>query len=81
MSATISCSFSHRAEQGRSLGDYKYARNYSHIANQFDFKTNNKLLIAKIINPRRDKIIMDTLVQASPKFVLRKKKFMLANLG
>ena len=33
----------------------------------------------KIINPRRDKIIMDSLLHASPKYILKKKKILPPN--
>ena len=31
-------------------------------------------MVEKIVNPRRDKTIMDSLIHASPKYILRKKK-------
>ena len=61
-------------EHNRQLEDYKRARLYPHISDEYDYRINNRLLIAKIINPRRDKIIMDSLINASNKFTLQKKK-------
>lgn len=74
MNQSAPCNFYHPSEQGKSLDDYKHNRLYSHIIDEYDFKINNKLMVQKIINPRRDKTIMDSLIHASPKYALKKKK-------
>jgi hypothetical protein len=66
----------HKGELGKSLDIYKKDKMYPHISDEYDFKINNRLLLSKIINPRRDKTIMDSLINASSKYsvCLRKKK-------
>lgn len=40
---------------------------FPHIADYYNFRINNRILLAKIINPRRDKTIMESLAHAKPK--------------
>jgi len=79
MNRTAPSNFCRRSEQGKSLQDYNQHRHFSHIVDEYDFRINNKLLVQKIINPRRDKVIMESLTHVSPKYMLRKKKIVPPN--
>jgi hypothetical protein len=63
-----------RAEQSRSLEDYRRQRAFPHIADYYNFRINNRILVSKIINPRRDKTIMESLLHAHPKYSLTHHK-------
>lgn len=39
-----------------------------HIIGEYEYRITNKLLVHKILNPRRDKLIMDSLMNASNVF-------------
>lgn len=54
-----------RTEHGKSSDDYRCSRILPHITEQYQFRINNRLLIEKIINPRRDKTIIDSLAKTT----------------
>jgi hypothetical protein len=63
-----------RGETSKSLRDYKHFHLFSHIIDDYDIRINNKLIVERIINPRRDKVIMGSLVHVPSKYFSKKKK-------
>lgn len=61
-------------EYGKSLNDYRKDKLFPHISDEYNFRINNRILISKIINPRRDKIIIDSLMHTHSKYGLKRKK-------
>ena len=52
-------------KQGQcDIGDGKW-KLLPHIIGEYEYRITNKLLVHKILNPRRDKLIMDSLLNAS----------------
>ena len=63
--------YHHRCEEKGSLDNYANKRILPHISEEYEFRITNRLLVGKILNPRRDKTIMDSLVKASNKFKVK----------
>lgn len=52
-------------KQGQSdMGDGKW-KLLPHIIGEYEYRITNKILVHKILNPRRDKLIRDSLLNAS----------------
>lgn len=61
-------------ENGQSLDEYRHSKLLPHINQQYEFRITNRLLLQKIINPRRDRTIVESLSRTTAQLCIRKKK-------
>jgi hypothetical protein len=65
----------HPGENTRqSYEEYRQPRVLPHIKEEFHYRVENRLLVDKIINPRRDKVIMESLANTACNSSSKKKK-------
>lgn len=63
-----------RIENGKSIDEYKNTKALPHINEEYQFRITNKNLVQKLINPRRDKTIINSLANTSFSQFYKNKK-------
>jgi hypothetical protein len=58
----------------QSCDEYKLAKVLPHIKEEFHYRVENRLMVEKIIHPRRDKTIVESLANTPGKTFCKKKK-------
>jgi hypothetical protein len=58
----------------QSCDEYLMAKVLPHIKEEFHFRVENRLMVEKIVHPRRDKTIVESLAHTASKSFRRKQK-------